>query len=359
MNKYKWEDNIRKVEPYVPGEQPKDKNIIKLNTNENPYGPSPEIEGILKADDSVTMDMLRKYPDPTAESLVSELARFHGVSPENVFVGVGSDDVLAMSFMTFFNSDKNIIFPDITYSFYPVWAEMLKIPYETIPLLDDYRIDVDSFLKDNGGVVIANPNAPTGILLDKASIIRILEQSQSSIVIVDEAYIDFAENGSSMIDLIDTYDNLIVVRTFSKSRSLAGLRIGYAVANKTLIKFLNDVKYSYNSYTMNYPSIMLGTAVIKDDKYFKETISKVVSTRKWFSEELKRLGFSVLPSSTNFVFASHESISAKDIFEAAKAEGIYFRYFNSPRIDNYLRITIGTDDDMKTVVAFLEKYLNK
>ena len=351
---YSWENNIRKVEPYVPGEQPKDLNIIKLNTNENPYGPSPMVRKMISELDP---DLFRRYPDARASELVDTLAAYHNVKPEQVFVGVGSDDVLGMCFMTFFNSDKEIIFPDITYSFYPVWAEMMRIPYKVIPLNDNFVIDSEEYKIPNGGIVIANPNAPTSILLEREKVIDIISSNPDSIVIVDEAYIDFAPNGSSVIDMVDTYDNLIVVRTYSKSRSMAGMRIGYAVAGEPLIKYLNDVKYSYNSYTMNYPSIVIGSAVIKDNDYFEEVISKVKATREWFTDELKELGFKVLPSSTNFVFASPQDGRAKEIFEAAKKKGIFFRYFNLPKIDDYLRITIGVDDDMKTVISFLKDFL--
>ena len=350
-----WENNVRKVTPYTPGEQPQGLNVIKLNTNENPYGPS---MALMKTMEELKEDGFRRYPDPTASELVEALADFHNVSKDQIFVGVGSDDVLGMAFMTFFNSDKNILFPDITYSFYPVWAQLLKIPYETIPLKDDFTIDINDYMKPNGGIVIANPNAPTSILLDKSSIIAILENNKDSVVIIDEAYIDFAEEGASVIDLIDRFDNLLVVRTFSKSRSLAGLRVGYAVSNPKIIKYMSDVKYSYNSYTMNYTSIKLGASVIAENDYFLETISKVKYTRKWVSEDLESLGFNVLKSSANFVFASHKTKSAKEIFEAAKEKGIYFRYFNAPKINNYLRITIGTDEEMKKVSEFLKEYLD-
>ena len=351
---YKWESNIRKVVPYVPGEQPKDKNIIKLNTNENPYPPSKKVLDMMANAD---YELMKKYPDPTAGDLVEKLAEFHKLDKSQVFVGVGSDDVLGMSFMTFFNSDKKVLFPDITYSFYPVWCDLLGIPYKNIPLNDDFTINYEDYLGECGGVVIANPNAPTSILMDKEEIVKIIEAHPDVIVIVDEAYIDFAPEGSSCLDLIDRYDNLLVVRTYSKSRSLAGIRIGYAMGQPALIKYLNDVKYSYNSYTMNMPSIRMGTVVIDDDEYFRSTIAKVVNTREWFTEELRKLGFKVLPSSTNFVFASHTEKKAKDIFEEGKNRGIYVRYFNQPRIDNYLRITIGTDEEMKKVVEFLNDYL--
>ncbi len=345
-----WSDNIRKVEPYVPGEQPKDTNVIKLNTNENPYGPSPKVAEVIQ-----NPDLLRLYPDPTASQLVDAIAEYHGVDSSQVFVGVGSDDVLAMSFLTFFNSDKPILFPDITYSFYDVWAELFRIPYERPALDENFRLVKEDYYRENGGVVFPNPNAPTGIYEDLANVEDIISHNRDSIVIVDEAYIDFG--GRSALELIDKYDNLVVVRTFSKSRSMAGLRIGYAISNPTLIKALNDVKYSYNSYTMNRPSIIMGTESVKDDEYFKAMVAKVVATRKRFVDSIKPLGFTCLDSSANFVFATHESIPAKEVFEAAKKAHIYVRYFDKPRIDNYLRISIGTDEEMDSFVEFLKEYV--
>lgn len=345
-----WSDNIRKVEPYVPGEQPKDMNVIKLNTNENPYGPSPKAAEAIQ-----DPDLLRLYPDPKASLLVDTIAAYHGVAPSQVFVGVGSDDVLAMSFLTFFNSDKPILFPDITYSFYDVWAELFRIPYERPALDKNFRLVKEDYYKKNGGVVFPNPNAPTGIYEDLVNVEDIISHNSDSIVIVDEAYIDFG--GKSALELIDKYDNLVVVRTFSKSRSMAGLRIGYAISNPPLIKALNDVKYSYNSYTMNRPSIIMGTESVKDDDYFKAMVAKVVATRKRFVENIKPLGFTCLDSSANFVFATHESIPAKEIFESAKNAHIYVRYFDKPRIDNYIRISIGTDKEMDRFVEFLKKYV--
>ena len=345
-----WSDNIRKVEPYVPGEQPKDTDVIKLNTNENPYGPSPRVKDIMQ-----DADALRLYPDPTASILVDAIAEYHGVDPSQVFVGVGSDDVLAMSFLTFFNSDKPVLFPDITYSFYDVWAELFRIPFERPALDDSFRLVKEDYFRINGGIVFPNPNAPTGIYEDIADVEDIISHNRDSIVIVDEAYIDFG--GESALGLIDKYDNLVVVRTFSKSRSMAGLRIGYAVSNPVLIKALNDVKYSYNSYTMNRPSLIMGTESVKDDEYFRATIAKVVATRKRFVETIKPLGFTCLESSANFVFATHDTIPARDIFEAAKKAHIYVRYFDKPRIDNYLRISIGTDEEMDVFVSFLTKYV--
>lgn len=347
-----WSDNIRKVEPYVPGEQPKDTDVIKLNTNENPYGPSQRVKNAM-----MDIDTLRLYPDPTASALVDVLAEYHGVDPSQVFVGVGSDDVLAMSFLTFFNSDKPILFPDITYSFYDVWAELFRIPYERPALDENFRLVKEDYYRENGGIVFPNPNAPTGIYEDIKNVEEIVSHNKDSIVIVDEAYIDFG--GESALGLIDKYDNLVVVRTFSKSRSMAGLRIGYAISNPVLIKALNDVKYSYNSYTMNRPSLIMGTESVKDDEYFKETVSKVVATRARFVEAIKPLGFTCLPSSANFVFATHKDIPAKEIFQAAKDAHIYVRYFDKPRIDNYLRISIGTDEEMDKFTEFLTNYIQE
>lgn len=345
-----WEKNIRKVVPYTPGEQPEGKDIIKLNTNENPYPPSPKV---LEA--KANLAKLRLYPDATAKNLVSVLAEYHGLKENQIFVGVGSDDVLAMCFLTFFNSEKPIVFPDITYSFYDVWAELFNIPYVTKALNDSFELVAKDYYGENGGVIFPNPNAPTGLIADLDFIKDVLEHNQDVIVIVDEAYIDFG--GESAVSLLKEYENLIVVRTFSKSRSMAGIRIGYAMGNAELIQYLNDVKYSYNSYTMNYPSLVLGVESVKDETYFKDTVSKVVATREWFEEELTRLGFTYPKSSSNFVFATHKTVPAKEIFEAARKEKIYVRYFDKPRIDNYLRITIGTDEEMKKFVAFLEKTL--
>ena len=342
-----WENNVRKVIPYVPGEQPKEKNIIKLNTNENPYPPSPKV-----LEKAVELENLRLYPDDKAEALVDTIAKYHGLDSNQVFVGVGSDDVLAMAFMTFFNSQKNILFPDITYSFYDVWAELFGIPYERPALDDDFRIRAEDYYKENGGIVIANPNAPTGIAEPISFIEEILEHNKDVVVIVDEAYVDFG--GESALPLIDKYENLLVVRTFSKSRSMAGLRIGYAMGCEKLIKYMKDVKFSYNSYTMNMPSIILGAESIKDDIYFKETVNKVIETRDWFKNEIRKIGFSCPDSSTNFLFMKHKDIPASEIFKKARENRIYVRYFNKPRIDNYLRVTIGTREDMETFLEFLK-----
>lgn len=345
-----WEKNIRQVVPYTPGEQPVLKNIIKLNTNENPYEPSPKVQEMYSQ-----IQDLRLYPDPKVGALVHGIAEYHGLSDDQVFVGVGSDDVIAMCFLTFFNGELPIFFPDISYSFYDVWADLFRIPYETKALDEEFQIQAEDYKVPNGGVIFPNPNAPTGIVRDLGFIREVLDANQDVIVIVDEAYIDFG--GESALPLLREYENLIVIRTFSKSRSLAGLRIGYAMANPVLIAALNAVKHSYNSYTMNRPSILLGVASLQDDAYFKATNAKIIETRTWFCKALDRLGFTYPQSAANFVFATHKSVPAREIFEKAKEAGIYLRYFDKPRISNYLRITIGTDEQMKKLVAFLNQIL--
>jgi len=348
-----FEKNIRKVEPYVPGEQPQRK-VIKLNTNENPYPPA---SGVTKALAEMNTDRLRLYPDPTIKPLVDELAKYYGVNSDQVFVGVGSDDVLAMCFLTFFNSEKPIFFPDITYSFYKVWAELFHIPYECQRLDDDFRIVPEDYYKENGGVVIANPNAPTSLYADISVIEDIIAKNQDVIVIIDEAYIDFA--GRSALELIEKYENLIVVQTFSKARSMAGMRIGYAISNPTLIKYLNDAKYSFNSYTMNQTSIICGVEAVKDKEYFDATVAKIVETRDWAIGELRNLGFECLDSAANFIFAKHPEFDAKELFEALKANDIYVRFWGSKRIEQYMRISVGTKEEMESLLAFLKKHMNK
>lgn len=349
-----WENNIRKVIPYVPGEQPNKKGMVKLNTNENPYPPAPGVEKVLHGLDT---DTFRRYPDPAVILLVEELAHFYHLDTNQVFVGVGSDDVLAMAFMTFFNSEKPIFFPDITYSFYPVWCDLFRIPYQTKPLDENFCIVKEDYYKENGGVVIANPNAPTSIYEELTGIEDIIKHNRDSIVIIDEAYIDYA--GKSAIELISEYDNLLVVQTFSKSRSMAGMRIGYAMGNPDLIKALNDVKYSFNSYTMNQTAIIAGVEAVKDERYFRDYIQKVLATRERAETELHKLGFTFPKSGTNFIFATHERIPAKEIFEVLRNNNIYVRYFNLPRINNHLRISIGTEEEMSELFDFLRKYINE
>jgi histidinol-phosphate aminotransferase len=347
-----WEENVRKVVPYVAGEQPKNKNVIKLNTNECPYPPAPGVETVLHNFD---YDILRKYPDPDVSELVNALAKRHGLSPKQVFVGVGSDDVLSMSFLTFFNSGKPILFPDITYSFYDVWADLYRIPYECQPLDENFRIKKEDYLKENGGIVIANPNAPTGVMADISVLEEIIRANNASIVIIDEAYVDFG--GESCVPLINKYDNLLVTQTFSKSRSMAGMRIGYAMGSEKLIGYLNNVKFSFNSYTMNATAIAAGVASVQDEKYFRDTVARVMATRERTKEELSKLGFIFPDSKTNFIFAAHKTVSADEIFNALRANEMYVRHWNKDRISNYMRISIGTDEEMDKVLAFLREYL--
>ena len=348
----RWEDNVRRVTPYVPGEQPKLQKMIKLNTNENPYPPSPEVEKTLR---QMETDQMRLYPDPAAGELVRAIAEYYGVKEPQVFVGVGSDDVLAMAFLTFFNSDAPILFPDITYSFYDVWADTFRIPYRTIPLNDRFEICPQDYRMNNGGIIFPNPNAPTGAVLPLDAVEQIVSSSPDSVVIVDEAYVDFG--AESAVGLTAKYDNLLVVQTFSKSRSMAGMRIGFAIGSEILIRDLQDVKYSFNSYTMNRTAIALGAAALRDDAWFRETVAKIEATRDRTQKELRRMGFSLHDSCANFVFASHGEMSAADIFSALRERNIFVRYFNRPRIDNYLRITIGTDEEMDQLFAALREIL--
>lgn len=353
-----WEDNVRRVTPYVPGEQPRDgKKVIKLNTNEMPYPPSPRVKEALAAFD---YEKLRLYPAPDVAPLRDALAKREGVASDEMFVGVGSDDVLSMAFLTFFNSDKPVIFPDITYSFYDVWADVYRIPYETKALDDDFHIVKSDYMCENGGIVIANPNAPTGVseAEDVDFIEDIVASNPAGVVIVDEAYVDFG--GVTALPLIRKYDNVLVVRTFSKSRAFAGMRIGYAMGNSKLIRFLNDVKYSVNSYTMNRPAIELGLAALSDEDYFRKTVAAVVRTREWTKTELENRRFDVTDSKTNFVFASPKSAGceAEDLFKALKEKGIYVRWWDKPRIKKWLRISIGTDDEMQALISAIDDILH-
>lgn len=352
--KMSWENNVRKVVPYVPGEQPNKNNMVKLNTNECPYPPAPGVEAALKNMDS---DAFRLYPDPGANVLVDALAEYYAVDKEQVFVGVGSDDVLAMAFLTFFNSEKPILFPDVTYSFYDVWADLFRIPYKTCALDGDWHICPEDYKQENGGVIFPNPNAPTGLMEDLETVEEIIQANPNVVVIVDEAYVDFG--GVSVLPLINKYENLLVVQTFSKSRAMAGMRIGFAMGNKKLIKYLNDAKFSFNSYTMNRPSLVLGVEAIKDKEYFETTVQKIIATRERVKKQLTELGFTFPDSKTNFIFASHKTIPAKDIFEALKEHDIYVRYWIKERLNNSLRISIGTDEEMDKLVAFLTKYIGE
>ena len=344
--------NLRVVEPYVPGEQPKQSDMIKLNTNENPYPPAPMVEKVLK---EISIEDLRLYPKPDARELVDALAKEYNVTPEQVFVGVGSDDVLGMAFLTCFSGGKEILFPDITYSFYPVWAELFGIPYKCPALDENFCVKKEDYFVENGGIVIANPNAPTSIEMPLEDIEEIIAKNPDSVVIIDEAYVDFG--GTSALSLVEKYENLLVVQTFSKSRSMAGMRIGFAIGSRTLIDAMYAVRNSYNSYTMNLPSILCGVEAVKDRAYFDKTRSAIIETREKVTKQLEQLGFSILPSKTNFLFATHNKVSAEELFEMLRKKHIYVRYFKKPRIQNYLRITIGTPEQMERLVQELEAYL--
>ncbi len=345
-----WEECVRRVVPYVPGEQPKGTGLIKLNTNENPYPPAPGVAEKLK---SIDTDAFRKYPDPECSVLTNAISKVYGMDEDRIFVGVGSDDVLSMSFMTFFNSARPVLFPDVTYSFYEVWANLYGIPFERVSLQDDFTIEPSDYFKENGGIVIANPNAPTGLSLPLASIEEIVKRNPDSVVIVDEAYIDFG--GTSALPLTDKYENLLVVQTFSKSRSLAGLRVGFAFGSKKLISYLKDVKFSFNSYTLNLPSLELAAASMLDTAYFKETTEKIIATRERTKEELKKLNFTFFDSETNFIFCKHATIERDCIFSELRKRNIIVRAFNGERIKDYIRISIGTDEEMDAVIEALKE----
>ncbi|WP_372634580.1 histidinol-phosphate transaminase [Cohnella sp.] len=341
-----WSELTESLEPYVPGEQPKDRTYIKLNTNENPYPPSPKaLEAIREAAGAD----LRLYPDPTCDSLRETIAAHYDLTKEHVFVGNGSDEILAFAFPAFFSATRPILFPDITYSFYPVYAQLYRLPYETVPTDEQFRIDPKSYSVPNGGVVLPNPNAPTARYLIVNGIKEILEANRGQVVIVDEAYIDFG--GESVVPLVAEYPNLLVVQTLSKSRSLAGLRVGMAFGHPDLIEGLNRVKNSFNSYTLDRLALAGAIAAIEDRAYFEETNRKVVTTRERTTAALRELGFEVIDSLANFVFVTHPVKEASELFAALKERGILVRYFNKPRIDRYLRVSIGTDEEMD---AFLD-----
>lgn len=349
-----WENNVRRVVPYTPGDQPQIKDIIKLNTNENPYPPAPGVQSIL---DTFDRDRMRLYPDPDASLLVNALAETYSVKPAQVFVGVGSDDVLSMAFMTFFNGNKPVLFPDVTYSFYDVWADVYRIPYQTVPLSEDFRIRSEDYRQENGGIIFPNPNAPTGVLESLETVEKILKANPDSVVIVDEAYIDFG--GVSALPLLEKYENLLVVQTFSKSRSMAGMRIGFAIGSEKLIRYMQDVKFSVNSYTMNHLSILCGAAAVEDAAYFRQTTAEIIRTREAAKERLAALGFTFPDSMSNFIFASHPEYDAGLLFEELKKRHIFVRYWNKPRINQHLRITIGTPEQMEALYAALKEILQK
>lgn len=347
-----WKDNLIKISPYTAGEQPRKKDFIKLNANENPYPPSP---AVIRAIADFKAEELNKYPDADASALCAAIGGDLGLERDNIFVGNGSDDVLALAFRAFFNSDKPVLFPDITYSFYPVWCDMLRIPYVTVPVDGDFNICGGDYKRENGGVVICNPNAPTSIGRGLDLIREVLDANSGSVVICDEAYVDFG--GVSAIPLLKEYPNLAVVRTFSKSRSLAGLRIGFMAAGSELISALRAAKDSYNSYPLDSIAIAAGCASVSDREYFRQTISRITVTRERLRDALCQMGFTVPESSTNFLFVTHPKHRAADICAYLKSKDIYVRYFNKPRIDDHLRITVGTDADVDMLISALEGYI--
>lgn len=354
MDKKYWSSRIQSLIPYTPGEQPKDRVFIKLNTNENPYPPSP---AVLEAIRSATDERLRLYPDPEASDLRQALAEHYGLRPEQVFCGNGSDEVLGLCFYALFSPGKKVVFPDITYSFYPVYTELYGLDYEEIPLNEDFTLPVERFLGNNGGVVICNPNAPTGKTQPIENIRRILEANPDAAVLVDEAYADFG--AQSAVPLIGEYPNLLVVRTMSKSRSLAGLRLGYALGNADLIAGVNCVKNSFNSYPLDRIALAAGEAAVRDTAYFDETRRKIAATRESAAARLRALGFLVHDSNANFVFAAHPSIPGKALQQGLRDRGVLVRRFDRPRIADYLRVTIGTDAEMDTLCRCCEEIIKE
>ncbi|MHB1606830.1 MAG: histidinol-phosphate transaminase [Leptospirales bacterium] len=347
-----WSKTVRELIPYVPGEQPKIDRLVKLNTNENPYPPSPLV---LEALSLQTEEGLRLYPDPDGEDLKKAISEYYGISSGSVFTGNGSDEVLAHTFFALLKQDRPLLFPDITYSFYPVWCGLYGIEYKTIPLTEDYAICVEEYDVPNGGIIIPNPNAPTGCLLSLEEITRLMTRNKNSVVVIDEAYIDFG--GESAIPLIGQFHNLLVIQTLSKSRSLAGLRVGFAAGSPDLIEALERVKNSFNSYPLGRLAIAGAAAAFGDRDYFEKTRQQIIASREKLKKGLENLGFRVLPSAANFLFARHPSHSAKDLVEKLRKRGIIVRHFQKPRIEEFLRITVGTEDECLTLMEALKDEL--
>jgi histidinol-phosphate aminotransferase len=352
MNPF-WSQIAHELSPYVPGEQPRVANLVKLNTNESPFGPSPLA---LEAMRAAAADTLRLYPDPEATELREALAVRHGVKPEQVFVGNGSDEVLAHAFVALLKQKKPLLFPDVTYSFYPVWAQLFGVACETVPLDSEMRVRVEDYRREAGAIVIANPNAPTGVALPRSEIARLLNDHLDIPVLVDEAYVDFG--GESAAPLIADHPNLLVVQTMSKSRALAGLRVGYALGDVGLIEALTRVKDSFNSYPLGRIVQAGATASLRDDAYFRETCARIVAGRESMAQELTRLGFVVLPSCANFVFARHPTQDGSTLAAALRDRAVLVRHFNKPRTASWLRITVGTEDDTRRLMAAVADILN-
>jgi histidinol-phosphate aminotransferase len=346
MSKY-WSSPTKNIKPYIPGEQPQDGGYIKLNTNENPYSPSPRvIETIVRT----AGEKLRLYPEIDGKSLRRVIADYYGLDAEQVFVGNGSDELLAFAFRAFYEKGTPVIFPDVTYTFYPVYCGLFDIEYRQIPLEENFTLNVDRF-KGEGGAVLSNPNAPTGICLGLDDVRKILSQNRDKVVVLDEAYIDFG--GDSAVCLVNDFDNLLVVQTASKGRSLAGLRIGWAMGQKDLIEGLARIKDSFNSYTVNTISLAAAIASFGDDEYFRDVVSRVIRTREHVTGEMRKMGFTVCESKANFIFASHPERNAGSLFAALREKKILVRYFDRPRINNHLRITIGTDEQMERLLEVM------
>lgn len=350
-----WSDIVNKLTPYVPGEQPALERPVKLNTNENPYPPSPRVVDAIRRELGEDGDSLRKYPDPTAHALRAAIAQHHGLRVEQLFVGNGSDEVLAHTFQALLKHDKPIRFPDITYSFYPVYAQLYGVAVDVMPLNADFGIDVDDYRAPNGGVLLPNPNAPTGRALPLAEIKVLLAANPDSVVVIDEAYVDFG--AESAVTLIDENPNLLVVQTMSKARSLAGMRVGFALGHEALIEALTRVKDSFNSYPLDRLAQAAAIAAVEDDDWFRETCAKVIASRERLTADLQALGFDVVPSAANFVFARHLEHDAATLAARLKEKEIFVRHFKAPRIDQHLRITIGTDADCDTLLAGLRALL--
>ena len=344
-----WSARIRDMVPYTPGEQPRDRKFIKLNTNENPYPPSPK--AVKAMQEAVNAD-LRLYPDPECTALRAAAAQCWGVRPEQVFCGNGSDEILAFCFQAFFDPDKEVVFPKVTYSFYPVYTDYFGLNRREVPMNPDFSDPIDLLCGNNGGVVLANPNAPTGIAVDLDVVEKLLQANSDVVVIVDEAYVDFGAH--SAVELIDRYPNLIVVQTLSKSRSLAGLRVGFAIGQENLINALRCVRDSINSYTVDRVAQVGAAAALQDKEYFEATCQKVMDTRARTAKELERLGFTVCPSQTNFLFVRHPERPGKELFAHLRQEGILVRRWEIPEIADWLRISIGTDEEMQAMIAVLE-----
>ena len=347
-----WSPEVRELEPYVPGEQPKIQNLLKLNTNENPYPPSPKVVAAVQAVLADSADVLRLYPDPEASALKHAIAAQQNIDVANVFVGNGSDEVLAHIFKAFFVQQQPILYPDITYSFYPVYSQFFAVKTKVLPLNDDFEIVVDDYKQANGGIIITNPNAPTSIALEVSAIEEVLQANPNSVVVIDEAYVDFG--AQSAVSLVEKYENLVVCQTTSKSRSLAGLRVGFAIAQPHLIAALEAVKNSFNSYPMDRFAIAAAVASFEDQAYFEAQCQKVIASRDKLVTELESMGFKVLPSKANFIFVSLPSKDAGELAAQLREQGIIVRYFNKPRINQFLRITIGTDEQNQRLVDSLK-----